>query len=797
MASQVVSKADLHIHTKYSDRPSEWLLRRIGAPESFVEPLELYKRCRARGMDFVTVSDHNRIEGALDIAHLPGTFISVESTVYFPEDRCKTHVLISGITEEQFREIERLRENIYELQPYLLEQNIVFTLAHPLFRVNDKLTPEHLEKLLVLFNRFEIINGARHRRASDLLTAILDGLTKEDVYRMAEKHGLEPLGEKPWEKFRTGGSDDHGGLFGCSAYTETPSAPSVTEYLDYLRMGKHCARGRSGSSLQLGSSLYQIAYSYYHRHFLSSQTKDTRLIGALFQNVVNSHQKKQRRSWVPGIESIVSKFKQRGLSASEQALISDLSSIFSEEAPGEINGRSTEDAIARQFDKVCRVSQQLAKVGVERFVSQVRQGYLIESFQALSSLGLIGASVAPYLAAFKTQHKDEAFHKQVAQHFPAASYLSKKSGKRAWITDTFNDMNGVSHTIRTLSSLAYRQNKQLTVVTCMEDEPRTPIPVKNFKPVGVFSVPEYETQEVMLPPFLEMLEYFESEGFDEVILSTPGPMGVCGRAIAHLLGLKTVGVYHTDFPRYVNNLTDDHALEELAWKYMGWFYKVLDRVFVPSSFYRDELIKHGFESDKLSILTRGVDKDIFNPKRRNESAWAAHGLNGEFKYLYVGRVSKEKNVETLLKAFREISVESEGIALAIVGEGPELEELKKQYQDEHIVFTGALHGGELAEAYASCDVFVFPSCTDTYGNVVLEAHASGLPAIVSKVGGPSEIVSSHDSGLVVDSTEVAELRAAMEKIRTDKKLYQKLQYGAKEKAAQSNWSDVLEQIERC
>ena len=100
------SKADLHVHSKHSDRPSEWFLRRIGAPESFVEPAEIYRRARQRGMDFVTISDHNCIRGALEIADLPGTFISNEVTTYFPEDGCKIHVLVFGIDEEQFRAIQ-------------------------------------------------------------------------------------------------------------------------------------------------------------------------------------------------------------------------------------------------------------------------------------------------------------------------------------------------------------------------------------------------------------------------------------------------------------------------------------------------------------------------------------------------------------------------------------------------------------------------------------------------------------------------------------------------------------------
>ena len=91
------AKVDLHVHSKYSDRPSEWILRRIGAPESFVEPIELYRIAKSRGMDFVTISDHNCIDGALEIAHLADTFISDEVTTYFPEDGCKVHFLVCGI----------------------------------------------------------------------------------------------------------------------------------------------------------------------------------------------------------------------------------------------------------------------------------------------------------------------------------------------------------------------------------------------------------------------------------------------------------------------------------------------------------------------------------------------------------------------------------------------------------------------------------------------------------------------------------------------------------------------------
>jgi hypothetical protein len=234
-------RADLHVHSRYSDRPSEWFLRRIGAPESFTEPAEVYERCRARGMDFVTISDHNCIRGALDIAHLPGTFLSDEVTTYFPEDGCKIHCLVLGITEDQFAAIQDVRRDIYAFRDYLIDENIVYSVAHPLFSVNGRLTADHFEKLLVLFKRFEGINGARHPRACGLARAIFDTLTPEILDRLAERHRLEPLEPRPWEKTLTGGSDDHGGLYirsarrwaaalprRSSSVTSTPAPPTTS-----------------------------------------------------------------------------------------------------------------------------------------------------------------------------------------------------------------------------------------------------------------------------------------------------------------------------------------------------------------------------------------------------------------------------------------------------------------------------------------------------------------------------------------------------------------------------------------
>jgi glycosyltransferase involved in cell wall biosynthesis len=125
-----------------------------------------------------------------------------------------------------------------------------------------------------------------------------------------------------------------------------------------------------------------------------------------------------------------------------------------------------------------------------------------------------------------------------------------------------------------------------------------------------------------------------------------------------MLNLKTSGIYHTDFPQYIRILTEDSFLESVAWRYMHWFYGQLDTVFVNSEEYRQSWIKRGFEPDKLKILPRGLDTELFNPRQRDPEFWDRFGQsNGAVRLLYVGRVSREKDLDVLAEAYRQLREE--------------------------------------------------------------------------------------------------------------------------------------------
>ena len=165
-------RADLHIHSACSENPTAKAIRFFRSRESFTEPQEVYASARARGMDFVTITDHNTLNGSLAIAHLPGTFLGCEFDTWFPEDDCRVHVVALGIDEPTFAEAMRVKASVYDLVALLREAGVVHYLAHPLFDMTGKLTPDIVEKMLLLFNVMEGRNGARVVRCNGLLRDI-------------------------------------------------------------------------------------------------------------------------------------------------------------------------------------------------------------------------------------------------------------------------------------------------------------------------------------------------------------------------------------------------------------------------------------------------------------------------------------------------------------------------------------------------------------------------------------------------------------------------------------------------
>lgn len=777
-------KIDLHVHSKFSKRPSQWVLQKIGCPESFTEPQQVYNIAKKRSMDMVTITDHNTIDGALEIAHLPGTFVSEEITAYFPEDGCKVHVLAYNINEAQHEDIQKVRENIFDLAAYLQSEKICHILAHPLYSVNDRLTADHFEKLLLLFRNFEI-NGARDERQSECLKMILKGLTSEDMEYMSEKHGIVPAFPDPWRKNLTGGSDDHSGLNISRTHTVVPGLSDVESTLRAIDSGGARVVRQTSTPLTLAHNLYGIAYQFYRNKFdlgqyanrdalmrfldrsLSPESDaDSGLISKLY--FLWNHRRP------PKVETGVSQNLMDAIRQETRNLIHENPDLLNPE-PSETSQFDAQER--RWFDFVNQISNKVMHGFADHLMGHLSGANVFNIFHTIGSAGGLYALLAPYFVSFSHFTRDRDLLAYVAYRFSGKGNPADDGGevRVAHFTDTFYEVNGVARTLNQQVDIARKSNKHLTVVTCDAGNADLREGVKHFEPVGVHELPEYPEQKIFYPPFLEMLNYCYEQNFTHIHSATPGPIGLAALAIAEILKLPLSGTYHTALPQYAQCLTNDAAIEDLTWKFVLWYYGRMDTVFVPSRATGDELIEKGIAPEKIQLFPRGIDTRLFHPSRRNGYFNKRHGIEErEIKLLYVGRVSREKNLPLLGDVFKLLVKDHPDVRLIVVGDGPYLPEMRRDLAGLPAAFTGYKSGEELATIYASSDIFVFPSTTDTFGNVVLEAQASGLPVIVTDIGGPQENMEVNRTGFVVPGDDGPGLLNAVEQLVVDPRLRQKM-----------------------
>jgi glycosyltransferase involved in cell wall biosynthesis len=381
----------------------------------------------------------------------------------------------------------------------------------------------------------------------------------------------------------------------------------------------------------------------------------------------------------------------------------------------------------------------------------------------------------PYLVSFLQQSSDSMVSRDVRRAFDL-----EQSQKLVLMTDTYFEINGVSASIKRMIRESVRRHIDFTVVTCVTEQEaaraledaETKFFIESgrlrlFTSISEMAFPEYEGLKIRFPPLLAMLQFLQEGGFTKVQISTPGTIGLTGLLAAKLLQLETAATYHTSVPEYVENYTRDITLEALAWKYMIVFYHAMDEVLVPSRFIAKLLHKRGLRNRKLLILDRWVDLNRFSPTKRVNDYWTARGVpNSEslIKFVYVGRVGVEKNLGLMAAAYRKLCATHHNLHLMIIGDGPYRKELEQLLAGLPVTFCGFIEGEELPKAIASCDVKLFPSTTDTWGNAPLEAQACGLPVIVSEVGGPHELMIDEVTGFRISGRDVEGLTHAMNRL---------------------------------
>jgi len=361
----------------------------------------------------------------------------------------------------------------------------------------------------------------------------------------------------------------------------------------------------------------------------------------------------------------------------------------------------------------------------------------------------------------------------------------------ALFTDTFlPQVNGVARTLGRWLEQARARGHEVAVVA-----PRVPRADPSDADLYIdppsFPFPLYPELRVAAPPGPWDTRRLRTFAPDLVHVATEFGIGWGGTAFADANTIPLVTSFHTDFPAYLAGYGLG-GLERHAWEYLRSFHRRASVTYCPSRITLAQLQRAGFH-DRLRVWSRGVDAVHFTPRRRSDATRAAIAPGASRILLYVGRLAPEKRLDVLLDAFATVRRHMEDVALVVVGHGPAADQLRRRAGDR-VRFTGYLTGDALADAYAAADVFVFPSETETFGNVVVEALASGLAVVAADSGGAAETVRNGGNGLLVPAGDADAFARAMLQLLADEPLRLALAGRARADALRRNWDEIFDAL---
>lgn len=347
--------------------------------------------------------------------------------------------------------------------------------------------------------------------------------------------------------------------------------------------------------------------------------------------------------------------------------------------------------------------------------------------------------------------------------------------------------DGVSRTLGRLVGFLVDQGHEVLVLGPSIENPPVTQPGE-FVPVPSIAAPfrpDYRAVLRFPKAYRDRVEAFRP---DVIHLATPDPLGYAALKWARAKGYPVVATYHTHFASYLDYYRVG-ALESALWAILRRFYNRCDEVYVPTTSMREVLLANGI-TPTLRLWPRGVDASHFRPGARSEAWREAHGFAADDVVIaFVSRLVKEKGLDVYADVMDRLAALSLPVRALIVGDGPEREALQARLPSAR--FTGHLGRDALATAYASSDLFLFPSETETFGNVTLEAMASGLTPIVADATGSRDLVENRVGGLVCPARDVAAFSSAAERLVRDAAERAKLGSGARTAAETYHWTEIL------
>lgn len=809
-------KVDLHCHDHNSDVPDELWGRILGLPETWLKTKNLVKCLEQNQCDVVTITNHNNARSCwdlLDKGH--DVLVGAEFTCHFPEYELFVHVLAYGFDPAQEVVLNKKRADIYDFLRYATEQDIPVILPHPLYFYSRKpmMEPALFEKMAVMFQRFEVLNGQRDRWQSVLTLNWTQGLTAEKIDQYARKHQLNPqdFGVNPERpKILTGGSDDHMGIFAgqCGSYLHVPDLKQrlkTTRYselaLEAIKKGNMAPFGHVAENQKLNIALLdyssQVATRIkdpgllrllFHRGTVSDKVfcftvgnlllemqkhKNTQkffnfihdaLQGKKPNKLIKWKIKKDYRFCIETLEQIADSKRhspEKFISTVNEAIPNLVTQLFllmikrikESSLVGEGNRLEsfTTEEIIRKFEVPAQLTAlMLANTGKKKSKQDMSCFNVRDLLDNLTFPALVSVILlGTTMGSTRLLYQNRRFLNEFAGHIGASHHPRRA----LYLTDTLRDKNGVSSSLSGKLREIQGADMPIDFLICHSDAQEEPH-LHVVKPLDSFTIPDFGEQEFRIPDLLQVSRIFYEGGYDRVICSTEGPMAAVALFLKHMFNVPSYFFMHTDWLEFIKDTTDlNHHERDRIRRLLRVFYKQFAGVFVLNEDHRDWLTGHEMTLAEEQVFMTAHHTEPHDPSiRKIKKQDLFEDANDNTPVLlYAGRLSKEKGIFDLPEIYDRIKSRLPDVRLVVAGSGPAQEELQQRLPDA--LFTGWVDKNRMKQFYASLDIKLFPTRFDTFGNVILEAMTYGMPVISYNCKGPKSIIENNINGFLVETKE--------------------------------------------
>lgn len=806
-------KIDFHCHDHNSDVPDELWGRILRLPETWLKTKKLIKVLQSNGSNVYTVTNHNNARSCWELKDKGiDVLVGAEFTCFFPEYDLFIHVLTYGFSQEQERQLNQKRQNIYQFLRYTAEHDIPVIMPHPLYFYtrNEKIDLSLFEKLAVMFSRFEVLNGQRDLWQSVLTLNWVKSLSPDKIIAYGQKHNLDPadFGVDPYKaKVLTGGSDDHTGIFagqcGSRLYVPNLAQRLKTEKasdlaLEALKNGNVAPYGQVGENQKLnialldyfsqvatkikdpglfrimlhrGSTWDKVGCFVISNLMLEMQKhKKTMKFFEFIHDALQGKKPNKLLTWQVSkdykfcIQHLINIADSRKgspeqfvdtVNASINDLFTHLNKLIAKRINDAIENNKGIQLDSFSTEEITRKFEIPSQLTALFFGDGKRQDNIsnikVESLlDNLSFPVLISLILAgSTLASTRVLYQNRAFLNDFAAHL-GKNHHSKRA---LYLTDTLRDKNGVSNSLSGKLREVQTANLPIDFLICHADvEPEPHLHV--LRPISSFEVQRYGEQEIRIPDLMAIARIFYEGGYDRIICSTEGPMALVSLFIQQMFNVPSYFFMHTDWIDFIKHTTDLNQYErDRVRRLMRALYNRYDGVFVLNTEHRNWLTGHEMqlEPKKVLLTAHHTQPRNLSVQRVAKSSIVKGATEDTPIMLIACRVSREKGIFDLPKIIALAKQKTPDLQIVVAGSGPALDELRIALPEA--TFVGWQSKEQLAALYLSLDLFIFPSRFDTFGNVILESFVHGMPAIAYNCKGPKDIIQHGINGYLVEDID--------------------------------------------